>query len=1045
MFKAILFILSINSILFSQDDSWKLYDDEQVDEVYITIDSVRLDWVYENVQSDSIHPVIVRYVSEWFDETLNNVGFRLRGNTSRVSAKKSFKLDFNHFEQGRSFYGVEKLNLNGEHNDPSIIRSKLCWDIYQDLGMTASRATHTAVFINEVFYGLYISVEHIDEEFLEKNFSDDSGNLWKCLWPADLNYRGNNPGDYHPYYDEERPYELKTNKEEYDYSQIARLIRIINQTPWDTFSDSLEAVLDVASVLKYFAVNVLTGNWDDYWFLRNNYYLYHQPDEDRFYWVPYDYDNSIGIDWFDIDWTETDPFNFPIIDGDGRPLAERIMEHDEYRDLYTHFIDFISTNIFELSHWEDRMDNLKFNMDPWVEIDEYRTYDYGFTLEDYHNSFSADHFQNLHVKRGIREFVNLRMESLINPPLFTGAPPVVYDYSWSPEHLEVGDSIFIQASVFGSMGLQSVSIYFYETADSEPEIIPMFFSPVEETKIVEESDRWLGAIPSMGYSPGYFQIHCEDSNGQSNLFPRHNLIELTATEIVTNEVILNEFLAINDTTNFDEEGEFDDWIELYNPGNELADIGGMYLTDNPDNLTKWMIPAETLIPSQGHLLIWCDDDEDQGFLHTNFKLNAEGEYLILVQTDGYTIYDSLSFGEQELDISFGRISDGEDEWDIQVPSPGTSNNDETGSVEISFFAGWNLIGLPMNTGSLYYEIIFPNSVSETLFGFDEIYFETDFLIPGHGYWLYFDEAGSDFITGNSIHNLIITLHQGWNLISGVTAPISVYDIVDPDEIVIQGSWYGFDETYFNSDSLFPGKGYWVNASSSGEITISSAQSSLSAKLFSPPSYLNTLTLEHMVLYFGNRIEVENPLSYLLPPKPPTGGKDIRFSGDSKLCSTDECLIKMMNDGSPLIFDYEIKDGEFWEIIPIISNQSTSQQVEGGFYLSGGTQFTLDSNTEEWLLRKSSSLQHPTKFAFFPAHPNPFNSNTTIRFSVPEKMDVNVSVYDIQGRIVEKLINKQFTLGNYNIQWNAKDFSSGIYFVLIEGNGKKKSQKIILMK
>ena len=153
----------------------------------------------------------------------------------------------------------------------------------------------------------------------------------------------------------------------------------------------------------------------------------------------------------------------------------------------------------------------------------------------------------------------------------------------------------------------------------------------------------------------------------------------------------------------------------------------------------------------------------------------------------------------------------------------------------------------------------------------------------------------------------------------------------------------------------------------------------------------------------------------------------------------------MNDGSPLIFDYEIKNGETWEIIPIISNQSTSQQVKGGFYLSGETQFTLDSNTEEWVLRRSSSLQHPTKFAFLPAHPNPFNSNTTIRFAVPEKMDVNVSVYNIQGRLVEELINKQFTLGNYSIQWDAKDFSSGMYFVLIKGNGKKINQKIILMK
>ena len=155
-------MLAVTPVIFSQDDSWKLFDDTEVDEVHITIDALRLEWIYENVYSDSLHPSTVRYVSEWFDETLDSVGFRLRGNTSRVAEKKSFKLDINYFEQGRSFYGVEKLNLNGEHNDPSIIRSKICWDLYRDLGMITSRSTHVAVYINDEFYGLYISVEHID-------------------------------------------------------------------------------------------------------------------------------------------------------------------------------------------------------------------------------------------------------------------------------------------------------------------------------------------------------------------------------------------------------------------------------------------------------------------------------------------------------------------------------------------------------------------------------------------------------------------------------------------------------------------------------------------------------------------------------------------------------------------------------------------------------------------------------------------------------------------------------------------------------------------
>jgi spore coat protein H len=113
-------------------DSWKLYDDSQVAVVEITIDPWDLSWILQHVDSDSLHPATVHFKNAWIDEIIDSVGIRIRGNTSRTSQKKSIKLSFNTFVPGRQFYGVDKINLNGEHNDPSIIRSKLCWDFFQD-------------------------------------------------------------------------------------------------------------------------------------------------------------------------------------------------------------------------------------------------------------------------------------------------------------------------------------------------------------------------------------------------------------------------------------------------------------------------------------------------------------------------------------------------------------------------------------------------------------------------------------------------------------------------------------------------------------------------------------------------------------------------------------------------------------------------------------------------------------------------------------------------------------------------------------------------
>ena len=146
------FYLFFVSVLFG-DDSWKVYDDSEIAVVEITVAPEDLIWIYENVESDSLHLATVHYQNAFIDEIIDSVGFRLRGNTSRNAQKKSFKLDFNHFISGREFYDVEKINLNGEHNDPSIVRSKLCWDIFQEIGVTSSRAVHAKVFINGEYYG----------------------------------------------------------------------------------------------------------------------------------------------------------------------------------------------------------------------------------------------------------------------------------------------------------------------------------------------------------------------------------------------------------------------------------------------------------------------------------------------------------------------------------------------------------------------------------------------------------------------------------------------------------------------------------------------------------------------------------------------------------------------------------------------------------------------------------------------------------------------------------------------------------------------------
>ena len=398
-----------SSLLFSQNsNSWKVFEDPEVSIIEIEIDTAALNWMmrHENSESDSLHFATLHFKNAFIDEIVDSVGIRIRGNTSRDSDKKSFKLSFNTFIPGRKFYDLDKINLNGEHNDPSITRSKICWDMFQKIGMKSSRASHAALYINGDFFGIYVNIEHIDEEFVRKNFADPSGNLWKCLWPADLAYLGDNPENYKLYRGDRQVYELKTNTDVSDYSKLARLINIINNTPPQSLKDSLEKVLHIPSLIKYMAMDVITGSWDDYWYLKNNYYLYHEPSSDLIYLIPYDYDNSFGIDWFGIDWATINPYIFARNDNSPRPLIEAILKIPEYKNLYTHYLDLINNNVFKMSLWDEYLTQIEQRLTPFAVYDRYRTRDYGFTLDDFHDSYGSDHFELLHVKRAIREFAN---------------------------------------------------------------------------------------------------------------------------------------------------------------------------------------------------------------------------------------------------------------------------------------------------------------------------------------------------------------------------------------------------------------------------------------------------------------------------------------------------------------------------------------------------------------------------------------------------------------------------------------------------------------
>lgn len=183
-------------------------------------------------------------------------------------------------------------------------------------------------------------------------------------------------------------------------------------------------------------------------------------------------------------------------------------------------------------------------------------------------------------------------------------------------------------------------------------------------------------------------------------------------------IVINEICASNYQCFEDDDGGYGDWIELYNAGNSSVNLAGMYLTDDFGNLTKLPIPStsssSTTVGARSHIVFWFDEDMHKGETHLNSKLNGSGEQLALVAADGVTIIDSVTFGKQIYDVTYGRTTDGSSSWSyFPEPTP-DDDNDGGGYTGIMDKVQFNLDGGFYNS-PVQVELTYPQDPSAVIY------------------------------------------------------------------------------------------------------------------------------------------------------------------------------------------------------------------------------------------------------------------------------------------------------------------------------------------
>ena len=136
---------------------------------------------------------------------------------------------------------------------------------------------------------------------------------------------------------------------------------------------------------------------------------------------------------------------------------------------------------------------------------------------------------------------------------------------------------------------------------------------------------------------------------------------------------VNELLATNSSACYDENGEYDDFIEIYIPASSSFSVNGYYLTDYLNDPTKWSFPDLTVTDTTW-MIVWADDDVEQGEMHAGFKLNGTSGEGVYIFDSSLNLVDSVTFGPQTENISLGRSTDGGDTWiTFDSPTPGFNN------------------------------------------------------------------------------------------------------------------------------------------------------------------------------------------------------------------------------------------------------------------------------------------------------------------------------------------------------------------------------------
>ncbi len=614
---------------------------------------------------------------------LDSVGVRFRGNTSYTSIpnsqKKSFAIETDFVVGGQELMGYRNLKFNNAHSDASFMREVL----YNRLAMRhipIAKASFIRLSLNGQDWGLYPNIQAVDKAFLDEWFLSNDGPLIRATrqttgipgggWgdgTAGMNFLGVDTNLYKNYY------YLKSSDLAYPWTYLMRACSVLAQTNAGSI-DTAQAYLDIDKILWFLAMENIFTDDDSYVYKgKMDYIVYYEPETGLT--TPLEYDGNSTFTTNNATSSSWGPFK--NVTNANYPLLNKLLNIPQWRQRYLAHYRTLLQEVFNPSITNPLIDRLDTLIASHVASDPkklYSTAQYTSGVPALKN-FVQNRRNYLQANTEVAQIApKIDSAHHLNSALQLLTAPIPGEVSWVRAFMAQGGTPILEVRLHYSDRVvgRFTSVQMYDDGQHQD---------------LAAGDGIFGAqLPAFTpFSLVRYYIEAVGSNtAQSRSYlptgAEHDVFVFRVEgQPIGGGVVINEFVASNQSGAQDESGGFADWVELHNTSAQAISLAGWYLSDDQSNPLRWRIPAGISIPAGGYLIIWTDADSLDGPLHTNFRLSAAGEDLVLSNSAGQLV-DLVNFPLQITDTAYARIPNGTGPFTYRVPTFAANNQGNPSAV-----------------------------------------------------------------------------------------------------------------------------------------------------------------------------------------------------------------------------------------------------------------------------------------------------------------------------------------------------------------------------